>query len=62
MEIKVIGQMDGYEKDNRVYAGYGLSPCITARDYKDPPKVLIREENDGSKSNRTDGQHDRPHI
>ena len=35
--------MDGYEEVNRVYGCSGLAPCITARDYKDPPKILIRE-------------------
>ena len=31
---------NGYEKVNRVYSSGGVSPTITARDYKDPIKVL----------------------
>ena len=31
---------DGYEKVNRVYSPSGDCPTITARDYKDPIKVL----------------------
>lgn len=31
---------DGYEKVNRVYSPQGITPTITARDYKDPIKIL----------------------
>lgn len=32
---------DGYEKVNRVYSPSGDCPTITARDYKDPIKVMM---------------------
>ena len=40
MTTHVIAQLPGYEKTGRIYGGTGLS-TIEARDYKDPPKVLV---------------------
>lgn len=42
MNEKMLGLIDpeGYERVNRVYDTSGLSPTITARDYKDPVKIL----------------------
>ena len=39
----MIGIIDpvGYEKVNRVYSPSGDCPTITARDYKDPIKVIV---------------------
>ncbi len=39
---KMLGVIDkeGYEKVNRVYSIQGESPTITARDYKDPIKIV----------------------
>lgn len=31
---------DGYEKVNRVYSIMGECPTLTARDYKDPIKIV----------------------
>ena len=38
----MLGIIDpnGYEKVNRVYCIHGDSPTITARDYKDPIKII----------------------
>ena len=44
--------MEGYEKVNRVYSTIGIAPCITARDYKDPPKILIKDDSDASNTDR----------
>lgn len=40
-----IGIIDSsmYEHNNRVYPGWGYSPAISAREWKDPIKVLIYE-------------------
>ena len=41
MEKKLgVIDKDGYERVNRVYSIYGDSPTITARDYKDPIKIV----------------------
>ena len=47
MEKKIIklGQMNGYESNNRVYSGGGISPCINSRDYKDAVKVIKKSCN-----------------
>ena len=37
----MVGRMEGYEKINRVYSPEGIAPCLTSRDYKDPPRILI---------------------
>ena len=39
----MLGLLDanGYEKLNRVYSVNGLCPTVTARDYKDPIKVMV---------------------
>ena len=37
----VVGTMPGFEINNRVYSGGGISPCINARDYKDAKKILV---------------------
>ena len=52
MKIEIVGQMEGYEKVNRVYSTIGIAPCITARDYKDPPKILIKDDSDASNTDR----------
>lgn len=41
MNTYVIAQLPGYEKTGRIYGGTGLAPTIEARDFKDPPKVLV---------------------
>lgn len=41
MNTLVIAQLPGYEIAGRIYGGMGLSPAIKARDFKDPPKVLV---------------------
>ena len=43
-----IGIIDenGYERVNRVYHEDGLQPAVCQRDYKDPIKVLVSEEDD----------------
>lgn len=40
-----IGIIDGdkYEHNNRVYPYFGFCPSLSAREYKDPIKVLIYE-------------------
>ena len=42
MAERMIGIInpDGYEKVNRVYNPSGDCPTLTARDYKDPIKIL----------------------
>ena len=60
-EIIKIGSLepDRFIQDGvLVYSIGGVSPAIRARDYKGPIKVIVN----GSKSNRTDGQHDRSYI
>lgn len=52
MNIVIVGQMEGYEKVNRVYGVTGIAPYITARDYKDPPKILIKDDEHGSSADR----------
>ena len=39
----MLGLIDpnGYERDNRVYYGMGSCPTISAREWKDPLKILI---------------------
>lgn len=39
-ELLLLGVMPGYEKQNRVYSVNGSSPCLFARDYKDPIKIM----------------------
>ena len=41
-----IGIIDenGYERVNRVYHEDGLQPAVCQRDYKDPIKILVCEE------------------
>lgn len=54
-KIEVVGSIKPERKiqDNcLVYSGGGISPCIRARDYKDPVKVLVYEQNT---PNRNDG-------
>ena len=36
--------LDGYEKSNRVYHSIGVSRTLTARDYKDPVRILVIED------------------
>lgn len=58
--IKILGELkpdNGSDKthiQNYVYDSLGIAPTLTARDYKDPRKVLVRSNN-GSKSDRTNG-------
>ena len=40
-----------YESNNRVYSFRGISPSIRARDYKDPPKILIEVSGDEERGN-----------
>lgn len=43
----VLGMLNpdsNYESNNRVYSSSGISPSVRARDYKDPPKILIEVE------------------
>lgn len=43
-KVIVLGMLNKdskYERTNRVYSAFGLSPTVTARDYKDPPKVIV---------------------
>lgn len=56
----VVGTMPGFETNNRVYSGGGISPCINARDYKDAKKIIV--ESVQRDSDRADGQHERPHA
>ena len=50
--IVIIGILENtYDISSRIYEISGISPTISARDYKGPIKVLVY----GSKSNRTDG-------
>ena len=42
-KIKVLMTMpNGYERVNRIHSLFGISDTCTARDYKDPSKILIR--------------------
>lgn len=51
IKLHIIGQMQGgYERINRVYATDGIAPCMTSRDYKDPPRILITIKNDERKN------------
>lgn len=51
----------GWHFEQNVYSPYGLSRSLKAGGGSgNIPKVI--EEKNGSKSNRTDGQHDRPYI
>ena len=45
-ETSPIGIIDNqrYERNNRVYAFWCLQPTICAREWKDPVKVLVYEE------------------
>lgn len=55
----VLGMLNpdsNYESNNRVYSSSGISPSIRARDYKDPPKILIEVETD-AKGSKADRQH-----
>ena len=50
--IIIVGVLEKtYDISSRIYESRGISPTISARDYKGPIKVLVY----GSKSNRTDG-------
>lgn len=56
----MVGILPGYEGNNRVYSWGGCCPCIRARDFKDPKKILVIDD-DGNYSDRQNGQHDRQH-
>ena len=44
-ETSPVGIIDvkGYERDNRVYAFWRYAPTLSAREWKDPIKVLVYE-------------------
>ena len=44
-ETKPIGIIDStkYEHNNRVYSYFGYCPSLSAREYKDPIKILTYE-------------------
>ena len=42
-KIKVIANIpNGYECNNRIYSPNGGGRTLTARDWKDAPKILVR--------------------
>lgn len=49
-----VGIIDSnkYEHNNRVYPFWGYCPSLSAREYKDPIKVLVYERNEHRKTNR----------
>ena len=58
-----LGFMDngtGKHQSNTVYSTEGISPCIST--LKDGGTQQIKVLVNGSNSNSTDGQRDRPHI
>lgn len=56
-QCQMIGTMDGYEINNRVYGIGGVCPCISARDYKDAKKILEEQRDEQNNCDRSDGQH-----
>lgn len=61
MDIVKVGSLEPDRKIQDsvlVYDGGGISPTIRSRDYKGAIKILVN----GSKSNCTDGQHNRPYV
>lgn len=50
-KIKVIANIpDGYESNNRIYSPNGGGRTLTARDWKDAPKVLVRRKTNERRS------------
>lgn len=45
-QCQMVGTMDGYEINNRVYGIGGVCPCLSARDYKDAKKIIEKQSVD----------------
>jgi DNA (cytosine-5)-methyltransferase 1 len=41
IELGLLGD-SGYEKDRRVYSDEGIAPTLSARDYKEPRKIMTK--------------------
>lgn len=43
-DIMIMGQLLGGRQRGRIFSEQGIVGCLTATDYKDPPKILIKEQ------------------
>ena len=43
----LVGKGEHIHIEDYVYDSQGIAPTLTARDYKDPRRVLVIEDNDG---------------
>ena len=43
-KIQIVARLPGYIADGRVCGGGGVCPTIRSRDWKDPIRILVRDD------------------